>query len=74
MARDLSARRVLEELQSIAFAQVTDYMQVEDGALVLCDSSRLSMAQRAAIASMEKATGGVKVKLYDKLKMCVWNK
>ena len=64
----LSGQRVLEELQAIAFARVTDYVQVEQGALVVCDSNKLTKGQAAAIASIEKVTGGVKVKFYDKLK------
>ena len=64
----LSGQRVLEELQAIAFARVTDYVQVEQGALVVCDSSKLTKGQAAAIASIEKAAGGMKVKFYDKLK------
>ena len=64
----LSARQVLEELQAIAFARVTDYLQVEQGSLTVADSSALTLEQAAAIASIEKATGGVKVKFYDKLK------
>ena len=64
----LSDERILEELRCIAFASATDYLQVEGGVLTVCDSSRLSKEQRAAIASMEKTSTGVKVKLYDKLK------
>ena len=64
----LSAQRVVEELCAIAFARVTDYLQVENGALVVADSGSLTANQQAAIASMEKTTGGVKVKFYDKLK------
>ena len=68
MERELSGERILQELCAIAFARVTDYLQVENGALGIHDSSRLTGAQAAAIASMEKTTGGVKVKFYDKLK------
>ena len=64
----LSGQQVLEELQAIAFARVTDYVQVEQGALVVCDSNKLTKGQAAAIASIEKVTGGMKVKFYDKLK------
>lgn len=68
MQRKLSGQRVLEELSSIAFAQATDYLQVEDGVLTIRNSEDLSKRHRAAIASMEKTTTGVKVKFYDKLK------
>ena len=65
---ELSAQRVLEELQAIAFARATDLLQVEDGALRVADSGRLTREQTVAIASMEKTSTGVKVKFYDKLK------
>ena len=68
MQRKLSGQRVLEELSSIAFAQATDYLQVENGTLIIRDSQSLSKNHRAAIASMEKTSTGVKVKFYDKLK------
>ena len=68
MQRKLSGQRVLEELSSIAFAQATDYLQVEDGVLTIRNSEDLSKRHRAAIASMEKTTTGEKVKFYDKLK------
>ena len=68
LQRELSGERILQELCAIAFARVTDYLQVENGALATQDSSRLTKQQAAAIASMEKTSTGVKVKFYDKLK------
>ena len=68
MQRKLSGRQVLEELSSIAFAQATDYLYMENGTLTIRDSEDLSKRHRAAIASMEKTSTGVKVKFYDKLK------
>lgn len=68
MRSKLSSERVLEELCSIAFAKATDYLQVENGVLTVCDSSKLTKKQKAAIASVEKTSTGVKVKFYDKLK------
>ena len=63
-----SRQQVLRELGAIAFARATDHMQLADGALTLKDSDRLTEAQQAAIASMEKTSTGVKIKFYDKLK------
>ena len=68
MQRELSGERILQELCAIAFAQVTDYLQVENGALAAQDSCLLTRQQAAAIASIEKTSTGVKVKFYDKLK------
>jgi len=41
---------------------------MENGTLTIRDSEALSKRHRAAIASMEKTSTGVKVKFYDKLK------
>ena len=43
-------------------------MEVKDGVLTVPDTRSLTLGQRAAIASIERGTGGLKVKLYDKLK------
>ena len=60
--------RVLEELAGIAFASFADHVQVENGELVVCPSAQLEKKQLAAVASVEKSAGGIRVKLYDKLK------
>jgi len=61
-------RRVLEELAGIAFANLSDHIAVENGTLVVRSTDELDKNQLAAVASMEKGTGGIKLKLYDKLK------
>lgn len=68
MEEAFTGKQVLEELRCIAFARVTDYLQVEQGTLVVADSSKLTREQAAAIASIEKTSGALKVKFYDKLK------
>ena len=64
--RKISPERILDELAAIAFARVPDYMAWEDGQL--CLRENLKPRQRAAIASVENSTTGVKVKFYDKMK------
>ena len=61
--RKISPEQVLQELAAIAFARVPDYMDC-DGNL----KAELRPSQRAAIASIEKSSTGVKVKFYDKMK------
>ena len=68
LQKEMTAKQVMEELTCIAFARATDYLQVEQGALRVADSSCLTKEQASAIASMEKTSTGVKVKFYDKLK------
>ena len=63
MGRKISPERVLQELAAIAFARVPDYVDSEGNL-----KTGLKPLQRAAIASVEKTSSGVKVKFYDKMK------
>ena len=63
MGRKISPQRVLQELAAIAFARVPDYVDSEGNL-----KKELKPLQRAAIASVEKSSTGVKVKFYDKMK------
>ena len=62
------AEEVLSRLRAIALTDVTQLVQVVDGQLVLQDTDALDANGRAAIASLEKGTAGIKVKFYDRLK------
>lgn len=64
----ITAGRILEELGHIAFARATDLIAVENGALTVADTEALTEDQACAIASVEKGSGGLKVRFYDKLK------
>ena len=64
--KNISPRRVLQELAAIAFAKVTDCMVIEDGDVQL--KERLKPGERASIAAIEKTSSGIKVKFYDKMK------
>ena len=64
----VSRSGVLQELAAIAMARATDYLQIRDGALEIRSTDQLTVQQAAAIASVERTTGGLKVKFYDKLK------
>ena len=64
----VTGERVLRELAAIGFSRVTDYMEIADGQLTIRDTQGLSEAQQAAVASMERGTGGVKIKFHDKLR------
>ena len=63
---DITAQRVLEELAGIAFADFTDFVQVEEGGVMVAPSRSLTKAQRAAVASIKDTGKGVELKLYDK--------
>ena len=64
--KKISPQRILKELAAIAFANVPDYMVIKDGAVNLRED--LKPSQRAAVASVENSSHGVKVKFYDKMK------
>ncbi len=62
---EVSPERILQELARIGFARVPDYLEIREETLLLRNDERLD---GAAIASIEKGSGGWKVKFYDKLK------
>ncbi len=62
---EVSRDAVLQELALIGFARVPDYLEIRDGTLTMRQGKE---QDGAAIASIEKGTGGWKVKFYDKLK------
>ena len=62
----ISPDRILKELSAIAFARAPDYLVIKDGNVDLRED--LKPSQRAAVASVEKSSSGMKVKFYDKMK------
>ena len=66
--KKVNPKRVVEELAAIGFAKATDFVAVEDGELVIRSTGDLSKTDRAAIASVESTSNGIRLKLYDKMK------
>ena len=64
----ISAGEILSQIRAIAMANATDLLAVREGQLEIQSTDQLSAESRAAIASIEKSAGGLKVKFYDKLK------
>ena len=64
--KKISPEQVIKELAAIGFARVPDCMVIEDGDVRL--KEKLKPLERAAIASIEKTSTGVRVKFYDKMK------
>ena len=62
----ISPEKILQELAAIAFARVTDCMEIENGDVRL--KEKLKPGERASIAAIEKTSSGIKVKFYDKMK------
>lgn len=64
----IKPKKVVEELAAIAFAKATDFVEVEEGQLVVHSTQELAKTDRAAIASLENTSNGIRLKLYDKMK------
>ena len=64
----ISPGQLLWQLQAIATADTTALVQVVGGQLEVGDTAALSPELRAAVCSVEKSAGSIKVKFYDKLK------
>lgn len=64
--KKISPEQVLRELAAIAFARVPDLLEIDGTNVKL--KEKLKPSQRAAVASVEKSTTGIKVKFYDKMK------
>ena len=66
--KSICPERVAEELAAIGFARATDCLYVEGNTLMLKPDQQMQPEAGAAIASVERTAGGLKVKFYDKLK------
>ena len=66
--KKITSKRVVEELAAIGFASATDFLRVSEGELTICSTDTLSKANRAAVASIEQTSNGIRLKLYDKMK------
>ena len=66
--KKVNPKRVVDELAAIGFAKATDFVAVEDGTLVIRSTDELSKTDKAAIASVESTSNGIRLKLYDKMK------
>ncbi len=65
---EITTQQILGQLRAIALAKTTDLLSVREGQLEIRPTGELDAELCAAIASMEKSAGGIKVKFYDKLK------
>ncbi len=66
--KKICPERVIKELAAIGFAQATDFLFIENNELVIRPTKELSRDDRAAIASVERTSNGIRVKFYDKMK------
>ena len=66
--KKITRKKVVEELAAIGFARATNFLRVSEGELTIRNTDTLSKADRAAIASIERSSTGIKLKFYDKMK------
>ena len=66
--KDRLPDEVLTELAAIGLTRATDVLSVENGQVELKSPAQMGENHAAAIASVEKTSGGWKIKFYDKLK------
>ncbi len=64
----ITQQKILRELAAIGFARLPQFICVRDGEATVRDLDQLPPELTAAVASVEKGTGGLKIKFYDKLK------
>lgn len=68
LKKDRLPEKILKELAAIGMTRATDVLRVENGQMTLKNPEEMGKDHAAAIASVEKTSGGWKVKFYDKLK------
>ena len=66
--KKITKKKVVDELAAIGFARATNFLCVSDGELTVRDTDTLPKADRAAIASIERTSSGIRLKFYDKMK------
>ena len=66
--KNITPKKVVEELAAIGFARATNFLRVSDGELTIRETDSLSKADQAAIAAIERSSTGIKLKFYDKMK------
>ena len=68
MQKNRLPEQVLAELAAIGLTRATDVLSITDDTLSVRQGEELKPDCAAAIASVEKTSGGWKIKFYDKLK------
>ena len=65
---DRLPEQVITELAAIGMTRATDVLRIADGQVSIKEAAQMDQNHAAAIAAVEKTSGGWKVKFYDKLK------
>lgn len=65
---EVTQDRVIHELAAIAFARITDYLEIRNNTVVIKDTAELSPGQISAIAGIKEGANGIEIKLNSKEK------
>ena len=65
---DKLPKQIVGELAAIGLTRATDVLTIEDGQVTIKAPAQMGRNHAAAIAGVEKTSGGWKIKFYDKLK------
>lgn len=65
---EVTQDRVIHELAAIAFAQITDYLEIRNNTVAIKDTAELSPGQISAIAGIKEGANGIEIKLNSKEK------
>lgn len=65
---EVTQDRVLQELAYIAFAKITDYVEVQNSVVKIKNTDGLTEEQIRAIAGIKESKSGIELKLNDKEK------
>jgi len=66
-ATAVTAERILNEYRRIAYANITDAIEIRDGAIVVQDTDSLTDDQKAAISEIAETKDGLRVKFHSKV-------
>ena len=65
----LRTERILLEISRLAFACLTDYLEIKDGKLIVYDTDTLTPTQKSALAFIKQTKeGAIEIRIADKLK------
>lgn len=65
---EITQDRVLKELAAIGFADIADFVSVQQHTVYINDTEKMPQEKRKAIAGIKEGQNGIEIKLNDKVK------
>ncbi|MEA4816192.1 MAG: terminase small subunit [Lachnospiraceae bacterium] len=66
--KDITPVDIMDELSTIAFSDISDYLVVEDGEIRPIPTNLIEPKKMLAVENIKQGTRNIEIKLYDKLK------